>query len=380
MERRKEHLPMNVPLLDLKAQYRQIKAEVTAAIEAVCEEQGFILGRRVTDLEKSLADYIGVAHAVGVASGSDALLLALMAGGVGQGDEVLTVPFTFFATAGSISRLGARPVFVDIQPETFNLDPERLAATIAPKAKAIIPVHLFGQCADMEQINVIARQRGLIVIEDACQAIGASRHGRKAGTLGDAAAFSFFPSKNLGGFGDGGLITMHDAGMADVVSRLRVHGSRTRYEHDLVGINSRLDALQAAVLQVKLRHLDRWTEGRRRNAARYAQLFKEAKLDGCVVAPVTAPGNHHVFNQYTIRAQRRDELKEFLRQNRIGSEIYYPLPLHLQACYKDLGYRKGDFPESERAAQEVLSLPIYAELAEDQLGYVVETIRRFYTS
>lgn len=371
---------MNVSLLDLKAQYRQIKAEVTAAIEAVCEEQGFILGKRVADLEKSLADYVGAVHAVGVASGSDALLLALMAGGVGPGDEVLTVPFTFFATAGSISRLGARPVFVDIQRDTFNLDPERLAASITPKTKAVIPVHLFGQCADMEKINAIARPRGLIVIEDACQAIGAARHGRKAGTLGDAAAFSFFPSKNLGGFGDGGLITMHDAGMADLVSRLRVHGSRTRYEHDLVGINSRLDALQAAVLQVKLRYLDRWTEGRRRNAARYAERLKDAKLDGHVTVPVTAPGNHHVFNQYTIRAQRRDELKEYLRQKGIGSEIYYPLPLHLQACYKDLGYRKGAFPESERAAQEVLSLPVYAELAEDQLGYVVQTIRRFYTS
>ncbi len=371
---------MNVPLLDLKVQYKQIKTEVMAAIEAVCEEQGFILGKRVAELERSLAHYIGASHAVGVASGSDAILLSLMAAGIRPGDEVITVPFSFFATAGSVSRLGATPVFVDILADTFNLDPKGLEARITARTKAIIPVHLFGQCADMEQIGEIARHHGLKVIEDACQAIGASRNERKAGTLGDAGCFSFFPSKNLGGFGDGGLVTMNNAGFADAVMRLRVHGSRTRYEHDLVGINSRLDALQAAVLQVKLRHLDRWTEGRRHNASRYARLFKEAKLGDRVVLPVTAPGNYHVFNQFTIRARKRDELKEYLKQKGIGTEIYYPIPLHLQACYKDLGYHKGAFPESERAAQEALSLPIYSELTEDQLAYVVEIIRRFYSS
>lgn len=371
---------MNVPLLDLKAQYKQIRTEIMAAIEAVCEEQGFILGKRVADLERSLAHYIGASHAVGVASGSDAILLSLMAAGIRPGDEVITVPFTFFATAGSVSRLVAKPVFVDIRADTFNLDPDHIEKKITSRTKAIVPVHLFGQCADMEAIGDIARHKRLTVIEDACQAIGAARNGIKAGTFGDAGCFSFFPSKNLGGFGDGGLVTTNDAAFSDTVARLRVHGSRTRYEHDLVGINSRLDALQAAVLQVKLRYLDRWTDGRRRNAGRYEALFREAKLDDRVVLPVTEPGNYHVFNQFTIRARKRDELREYLKQNGIGTEIYYPVPLHLQACYDSLGYRKWAFPESERAAQEALSLPIYSELTDVQLAYVVETIRRFYSS
>jgi dTDP-4-amino-4,6-dideoxygalactose transaminase len=369
---------MNVPLLDLKAQYRTIRNEILAAIEAVCDEQGFVLGPRVQELERALAAYVGSAHAVGCASGSDALLLSLMAVGVGAGDEVITVPFTFFATAGAISRLGARPVFVDIRPDTFNLDPTQLERTVTARTKAIIPVHLFGQCAEMEAINQIAAARGVKVIEDACQAIGASRRGRRAGVLGDTGCFSFFPSKNLGGFGDGGLITANDAGLADRLAMLRVHGSKVRYVHEYVGINSRLDALQAAVLRVKLDHLDRWTEGRLRNAKRYAQVLGEAKLGERVVLPTTEAGNFHVFNQFTVRAQKRDELRAYLKDKGIGTEIYYPIPLHLQSCYRDLGYHKGSFPVSERAAEEALSLPIYAELNEEQLAYVADSIRDFY--
>ena len=370
---------MNVPLLDLKAQYREIRAEVLAAIESVCDEQGFVLGPRVTELEGALARYVGSRHAVGCASGSDALLLSLMALGVGQGDEVITVPFTFFATAGSISRLGATPVFVDICADTFNMDPAQVERKITSRTKAIIPVHLFGQCADMDAINATARRRGVNVVEDACQAIGAARHGRQAGTWGDTGCFSFFPSKNLGGFGDGGLITTNDPKLSESLSMLRVHGSRVRYLHELVGFNSRLDALQAAVLGVKLKYLDRWTAGRRKNAARYERLFAETKLPDRITLPVTQAGNDHVFNQYTIRAQRRDELRGFLKEKSVGTEIYYPVPLHLQDCYRDLGYHKGDFPVSERAAEEVLSLPIYAELTDAQLSYVVDCAGDFYS-
>jgi dTDP-4-amino-4,6-dideoxygalactose transaminase len=369
---------MNVPLLDLKAQYRTIRTEIMATVEAVCEEQGFVLGPRVQELEQALAAYVGSAHAVGCASGSDALLLSLMAVGVGAGDEVITVPFTFFATAGSISRLGAKPVFVDIRPDTLNLDPAHLDQAVTRRTKAIIPVHLFGQCAEMEAINRVAAGRGLKVIEDACQAIGAARHGKRAGVLGDTACFSFFPSKNLGGFGDSGMITTNDAELADRLAMLRVHGSKVRYVHEYVGINSRLDALQAAVLRVKLNHLDRWTEGRRRNATRYAQLFAAANLGERVVLPKTEAGNFHVFNQFTIRAQKRDELRAYLKDKGIGTEIYYPIPLHLQSCYRDLGYHKGSFPVSERAAEDALSLPVYAELTDEQLAYVAETVGAFY--
>lgn len=370
---------MNVPLLDLKAQYYQIRGEVMAAIEAVCDEQGFILGPRVVELEQALARYIGTSHAVGVASGSDALLLALMALGVGPGDEVITVPFTFFATVGSISRLGAKPVFVDIRPEIFNMDPSKIEGKVTARTKAIIPVHLYGQCAEMEAIREIAKRHGVRVIEDACQAIGASRNGVQAGALGDLGCFSFFPSKNLGGFGDGGLVTTNDSRLSDTVAILRVHGSRVRYVHDLVGMNSRLDALQAAVLRVKLKHLDQWTEGRRQNAVRYEQLFKDAKLLERVTLPRTDAGNHHVFNQFTIRAQKRDELRLYLKDKGVGTEVYYPVPLHLQSCYQELGYRKGAFTVSERAAEEALSLPIYAELTDDHLSYVVNTVAAFYS-
>lgn len=369
---------MNVPLLDLKAQFREIKKEVMDAVETTCEEQAFVLGSRVVELEQALASYVGASHAVGVASGSDALLLSLMALGVGQGDEVITVPFTFFATAGSVSRLGAKPVFVDIRPDTFNMDPQQIEKKITAKTKAIIPVHLFGQCAEMGAINEIAKRKKLAVIEDACQAIGAMQNGIKAGVLGDTGCFSFFPSKNLGGFGDGGLVTTNDAKLHETLAMLRVHGSRVRYVHEQIGINSRLDALQAAILRVKLNHLDRWTEGRRRNAARYERLFTEARLLDRVTLPVTQPGNYHVFNQYTIRAQRRDELKNFLKEQGVGTEIYYPIPMHLQDCYRFLGHKKGDFPISEQAAAEALSLPVFAELADAQLAYAVEAIKKFY--
>ncbi len=369
---------MQVPLLDLKAQYRGIRGEMLAAIEAVCDDQGFILGPRVVELEKAVSAYVGTPYAVGVASGSDALLVSLMALGVGRGDEVITVPFTFFATTGAISRLGARPVLVDIQPDTFNIDPALIERAITPRTKAIVPVHLFGQCADMEAILDIAGRRGIRVVEDAAQAIGAARRGRKAGTFGDTGCFSFFPSKNLGGFGDGGMITTNDQGLRDTLAMLRVHGSKVKYAHDQVGVNSRLDALQAAVLLVKLKYLDAWTEGRRRNAAAYARLFEDAKLTEVVTLPRTRPENDHVFNQYTIRVGKRDELRAFLKERGVGTEVYYPLPLHLQSCYQDLGYAKGVFPVSERASEEVLSLPIFAELSADQLAHVVDSIAAFY--
>ena len=369
---------MNVPLLDLKAQFQPLRAEIMAAIQAVCDEQGFILGPRVVAFEEAVAQYIGSRYASGCASGSDALLLSLMAMGVKAGDEVITIPFTFFATVSAISRLGAKPVLVDIQPDTFNIDPALIERAITPSTKAIIPVHLFGQCADMAAINEIAKRKNIYVIEDACQAIGASQGNKRAGVLGDTGCFSFFPSKNLGGFGDGGLITTNDKTLADSMAMLRVHGSQVRYLHEAVGINSRLDALQAAVLQVKLKYLDQWTEGRRRNAERYSQLFKRTKYVDCVMLPPTAPGNFHVYNQFTIRAPKRDELRTFLKEKGVGTEVYYPLPMHLQNCYRDLGHQKGSFPLSEQAAEEVMSIPIYAELTEEQQTYVVEMIADFY--
>jgi dTDP-4-amino-4,6-dideoxygalactose transaminase len=369
---------MDVPLLDLKAQYRTIKSEVMLAIEAVCDEQGFVLGPRLTAFEAAMAQYTGSRHAIGCASGSDALLLSLMAMGVKTGDEVITIPFTFFATAAAISRLGAKPVFVDIQRDTFNIDPALIERALTPRTKAIIPVHLFGQCADMASINEIAKRKHVRVIEDACQAIGASQGNKRAGVLGDTGCFSFFPSKNLGGFGDGGLITTDDKALADSMAMLRVHGSQVRYLHEAVGINSRLDALQAAVLQVKLKYLDQWAEGRRRNAERYRQLFARTKHADRVILPPTAPGNFHVYNQFTVRVPKRDELRAFLKEKGVGTEVYYPLPMHLQNCYSDLGHQKGSFPVSEQAAEEVMSLPIYAELTEPQQSYVVEMIAEFY--
>ncbi|RMH38286.1 MAG: DegT/DnrJ/EryC1/StrS family aminotransferase [Nitrospirae bacterium] len=369
---------MKVPLLDLRAQFSSIREEILSAIEEVCDEQGFVLGTRVADFEETMAKFVGTGRAVGVASGSDALLLSLMVLGVEPGDEVITVPFTFFSTAGVISRLGAKPVFVDICDDTLNMDPAWIADHITPKTKAIIPVHLFGQCADMEQISAIAVHHGIPVIEDACQAIGAARRTVRAGALGTLGCFSFFPSKNLGAFGDGGLITTNAVDLADRLMELRVHGSRYEYHHYAIGINSRLDALQAAVLRVKLKYLDRWTERRRHNAARYEKLFHEAGLLDRIKLPVVDPANYHVYNQFTIRVQDRDRLHAYLAAQGIGTRIYYPIPLHLQECYRALGYREGQFPVSEQAAREVLSLPIYPELSVDQQHLVVETIKTFY--
>src|SRR5580765_4019006 len=369
---------MNVPLLDLKVQFQPLRTAIMAEVLAVCEEQGFILGPRIVAFEESVARYIGSQYAIGCASGSDALLLSLMAMGVKVGDEVITIPFTFFATASAVSRLGAKPVFVDIQSGTFNIDPKLIEQAMTPRTKAIIPVHLFGQCADMAAINEIAKRKNVRVIEDACQAIGAAQEGKRAGVLGDTGCFSFFPSKNLGGFGDGGLITTNDKALADSLAMLRVHGSQVRYLHETIGINSRLDALQAAVLQVKLKYLDQWNGGRRRNAERYQQLFAQTKHANRVALPLTAPGNFHVYNQFTVRAPKRDALRSFLKEKGVGTEVYYPLPMHLQNCYRYLGHQKGSFPVSEQAAEEVISLPIYPELTEAQQTYVVGMIAEFY--
>ena len=369
---------MNVPLLDLKTQYTRIQPEIMKVIKEVCSEQSFILGSHVERLENTLAKFIGTEHAVGVASGSDALLLSLMELDIQPGDEVLTVPFTFFASTGVISRLHLRPVFVDVRADTFNLDPTQLADKIPSKTKAILPVHLFGQCADMEAINEVAAVHGIPVIEDVCQAIGAARNGTKAGAFGRTGCFSFFPSKNLGAFGDGGLITTHDSRVAERLRLMRVHGSRSEYHHHLIGINSRLDALQAAILQVKFQYLADWTAKRQNNAESYRQLFHEYGLDDRVTLPVVASGNTHVYNQFTIRTPKRDDLSAYLTKKNIGNRIYYPVPLHLQECYETLGYHKGDFPVAEQAAQEVLSLPIYPELTSDQLIYVTETIKQFF--
>lgn len=369
--------PVEVPLLDLKPQYRSLRAELDAAVAAVIESQWFILGPEVSGLEQEIADYTGVAHGVGMSSGTDALLAALMVYGLGPGDEVIVPSYTFFATAGVVARLGATPVFVDIDPATFNVDPAGIAAAITDRTRIIMPVHLYGRMADMDGILAVAREHGVPVIEDAAQAIGAfDAQGRKAGAVGDMGCFSFFPSKNLGGFGDGGMTVTEDEELAHRLRMLRMHGMEPKYHHSIVGGNFRLDALQAAVLRVKLRHLDGWSAGRRRNAARYTRLFAEADLLGSVVPPADEAG--HIYNQFVIRVQRRDELQAFLRQHRIGTEIYYPVPLHMQECFRDLGYGAGSLPHSEAAAAETLALPIYPELDDEQLRHVVATIADFY--
>ena len=364
---------MTVSLLDLKLQYDEIADEIRVAIDEVLQTQRFILGPTVQAFEKEIAAYCGAKHAVGVSSGTDALLVSLMALGIVPGDEVITTPYTFFSTAGSISRLGARPVFVDIDPRTFNIHPEQIERAVSDKTKAIIPVHLFGQCADMDAILGVGRKHNLKIIEDAAQAIGAKYKGRNVGTLGDIGCFSFFPSKNLGGFGDGGMVVTDDAALAEKISMLRAHGSKPKYYHSIIGGNFRLDAIQAAILRVKLRHLDTWTGKRRQNAALYDRLFESLPI----VTPYIEPHNFSIYNQYVIRVSRRDELIAFLTQKGIGSEIYYPLPLHLQKCYDQLGYRKGDFPESEKAAAESLAIPIYPELTDAQQRYIVEQIASF---
>jgi dTDP-4-amino-4,6-dideoxygalactose transaminase len=368
---------MNVPLLDLRAQFQTIRDEVMAAVERVFESQHFILGPEVEAFERDAAEYCRVKHAIGCGSGSDALLLALTALGVGPGDEVVTASFSFFATAGSIARLGARPVFVDILPDDFNVDPDLIERAITPRAKAILPVHLFGQCAEMDEIREVAERHNLPVVEDAAQAIGAGYRERSAGAMGAVGCFSFFPSKNLGGAGEGGLMTTDDDDLAEKLSLLRVHGMRPKYYHKVVGVNSRLDALQAAVLGVKLKYLDWWSDARRRNAERYDKLFAEACVEE-VTTPAVRPNRRHIFNQYTIRCSRRDELMDFLKRRGVGSEIYYPAPLHLQECFAHLGYKPGDLPATERASRECLSLPIYPELTEEMQRYVVEKIAEFY--
>lgn len=376
---------MHVPLLDLKAQYATIREEIKETINEVLESQQFILGENVIKLEEAVAAYSGSKFAVGVASGSDALLLALMALDVGSGNMVITTPYTFFATAGSISRLGARPVFVDIDPVTYNMSPEKLSEcldilTPKEKIKAIIPIHLYGQCADMDAILNSAREHGLLVIEDAAQAIGSQYKKRKAGAIGDLGCFSFFPSKNLGGFGDGGMVTTDNPDWAEKVRILRVHGSKPKYYHKVIGFNSRLDALQAAVLLVKIKYLDQWTAQRRENAEYYRKQFQNNRLTEFVDLPKVAEGNFHIYNQFVIRVKKRDELQKFLSGAGIGTEIYYPIPLHLQECYQHLGYKEGDFPESEKAAQETLALPIYPEITTTQQDYIVAKVKEFYHS
>jgi len=370
----------SVPMLDLKAQYARIGDKIDLAVQRVFESQHFILGPEVVELERELAAYCGCAYAVGCASGSDALLLGLMAIGIGQGDEVITSPYTFFATAGSIVRLGATPVFVDIERSTFNLDCRQLERAITKRTKAIMPVHLFGQCVDMGPMLKMAKDAGIAIIEDAAQAIGAEYDGRRAGSLGRVGAFSFYPTKNLGGAGDGGALTTNDQELAAKLSSLRTHGARKKYYHDSVGVNSRLDALQAAILRAKLAYLDEWADARRGNASVYRRLFAQSGLEerGTVVLPVEAGWGWHVYNQFVIRVEDRDGLRKFLAERGVGSEIYYPVSLHLQACFKDLNYKSGDLPESERAAEESLAIPIYPELSQSDQEYVVETIASFY--
>jgi len=366
------------PFLDLKAEYATMKEEIGTAVEKVLESQQFIMGPEVRQLEAEIAAFIRSRFALGCASGSDALLLALMALGVDSGDEVITPPFTFVATAGSISRLKARPVFVDIDRETYNLDPARLEAAITSRTRAIMPVHLFGLAAEMEKINEIARVHNLPVIEDAAQAIGARYRDQNVGNLGACGCFSFFPSKNLGGAGDGGMITTSDPELADRISVLRDHGSRKKYQYDLLGMNSRLDSLQAAILLVKFRHLEAMAQARRRNADRYRQLFRQAGLEKSIVLPVQPEGLHHVYNQFVIRTPQRDQLREHLRNCGIPTEIYYPFPLHLQPAFAGLGYRPGEFPESEEASQQVLALPVFPQMTEEQQKMVVDETADFF--
>jgi len=373
---------MHVPLLDLKAQYASIKDEIRAALDEVLDSQLFILGPKVEELEKKIAAYSQAKHAVGVSSGSDALLASLMALDIGPGDEVITSPFTFFSTAGVIARLQAAPVFVDIDPVTYNIAPEKIEAAVTARTKAIIPVHLFGQCADMQPIMEIASKYGLIVIEDAAQSLGADYMGRRAGAIGHLGIFSFFPSKNLGGFGDGGMVITNDDGLCDKMKALRVHGAKSKYYYTIVGGNFRLDALQAAVLTVKLKYLDGWSQKRRDNAGTYDRHLAEARPVDIVLPKAVyrdrGDRNYHIYNQYTIRVKRRPGLQRFLKDAGIGTEIYYPLPLHLQECFKGLGYKKGDFPIAEASAETVLSLPIYPELSTGQKDYIVGKILEFY--
>jgi dTDP-4-amino-4,6-dideoxygalactose transaminase len=368
---------VNVPLLDLQAQYRPLRDALLAAMTRVADSQRFIMGPEVDGLELELAALLGVRHAVAVSSGTDALLLALMALDLKAGDEVVTTAYSFFATAGTIARVGARPVLVDIDPETFNIDPAQAVAAITPRTRAIMPVHLFGLSADLDPIMDAAGRAGIPVVEDAAQAIGSTYKSRPLGGIGMFGAFSFFPSKNLGAFGDAGLLTTNDDALAERARLLRTHGMKPKYYHHLVGANFRMDALQAAVLRVKAPHLAGWTEGRRRNAERYRHLFRDAGLDGAIALPHEPPDRLHIFNQFVISTPDRDALKRHLDEQGIGNEIYYPVPFHLQPCFASLGYRRGAFPNSERAADESLAIPIYGELTAAQQEAVVSAISRF---
>jgi dTDP-4-amino-4,6-dideoxygalactose transaminase len=361
---------MKVPLLDLKRQYRLIKDEIDPAVMEVIESQIFVKGPKVAEFEQQIAEYCGTDWAVGVASGTDAILLSLMAYGVERGDEVITTPYTFFATAGSIARLGAVPVFVDIDPRTYNIDAAKIEAAITDRTRAIMPVHLYGQCAEMDAIKEIAERRDIVVIEDAAQAIGSEYKDRRAGSMGHTGCFSFFPSKNLGGYGDGGIVTTNDEAIADRIVSLREHGQSDRYFYCAVGANSRLDALQAAVLSVKLKHLEEWSNGRAANAEYYNRRFEGSP----VVTPHREAYNRHIYNQYIIRVPDRDGLFAHLREEGIGCALYYPLPLHLQECFASLGYKEGGLPESERAAAETISIPIFSLLTDEEKDRVATTI------
>ena len=370
---------MKVPLLDLAEQNNALRPEIEAALGRVLDTNAFILGGEVKALEDELAEYCGTKYAIGCASGSDALLLALMAVGVTAGDEVITTPYSFFATVSAITRLGAKPVFVDIDPATFNLDVSKVEAAITDRTKAIQPVHLYGQCADMSALNQLMSKHGIPVVEDAAQAIGAEENGSRAGAMSEVGCFSFYPSKNLGGMGDGGFMTTDDPEIARELFALRVHGSEERYYHKWIGLNSRLDGFQGAILRVKLPHLDSWSNRRKENADRYREMFTDAGLAEQVELPFVRENCRHIYNQFVIRAPgKRDELRKFLAAADIGTDIYYPVPLHLQECFEYLGYREGEFPESERAARESIAIPIYPELKPKQQEYVVAKIGEFF--
>lgn len=372
--------PMKVPLLDLKEQNDKLRPEIEAALGRVLDTNAFILGGEVAELEKELAEYCHAKYAIGCASGSDALLLAMMALDVQAGDEVITTPYSFFATVSAITRLGAKPVFVDIEPETYNLNIDQVAAKITERTRAVQPVHLYGQCADMDRLKDACDSRGIPIVEDAAQAIGAEDKGRAAGSMGDIGCFSFYPSKNLGGMGDGGFMTTDNDGLAEKLLALRVHGSKERYYHKWVGLNSRLDGFQGALLRVKLPHLETWSNQRKENADRYRSLFGEIGFGEKLTLPLERPDARHIYNQFVIRVpERRDALRQHLTEAGVGTDIYYPMSLHLQECFEYLGYKPGDFPESERASRETLALPIYPELRPEQQEYVVEKIAEFFT-
>lgn len=368
---------MKIPMLDLSEQYFSLKDELISTLDDVMSSSRFILGDHVKKLENNVAEYVNAKYGIGVANGSDAIHIALQAFGVKEGDEVITTTFTFFATAGSIARLGAKPVFVDIDPETFNIDPNKIEEAITEKTKAIIPVHLYGQAADMDPIMEIARKHNLIVVEDAAQAIGAEYKGKKIGEIGDATTYSFFPTKNLGAYGDGGMVVTSNEEAAEQMRIIRVHGSKPKYYHQILGYNSRLDEMQAAVLNVKFPHLNTWSEKRKQNADHYTRLINE-RLDGVVKPPVEREYNKHVFHQYTLRVEKRDELQAFLKENGVASMVYYPVPLHLQPVFAYLGYKEGDFPVAEKACKEALSLPMFPELKLEQQEYIIEQITKFY--